>query len=149
MYSLVFWLKHPSPPWHAPNAVQAMLTLWHPHLLDLHGMSLSQEHLIVFNISSGARVTFISNSSCIRDVEPSRLLVHPRERRGGREREREVVDLRTFRAFPFPIPWYIATVSHPVRPWDARRCPMIVLRPVSATFPVSKREFPISQPVWF
>ena len=35
-----------------------------------------------------------------------------------------VFDLRTFRAFPFPIPWYIA-VSHPLRPWTARRCPMI------------------------
>ena len=27
--------------------------------------------------------------------------------------------------------------------------PMIMLRPVSATFPVSKQELPISQPVWF
>ena len=198
MCSLVFWLKHPSPPCHAQHAVQAMLALWHSYLLDLHGMSLSQEHLIIFNVSSGARATlsttvalvflsirvwgdpfsggfscndclhmatcscdmatfslnasFVGGRFCSFGSAPilhdtfvdhifCRAAViesHEWDNMNGvacrSTSGREVVMSQTFarewvrpqnlQSLPFPIPWYIA-VSHPVRPWTARICPMI------------------------
>ena len=56
------------------NEVQAMLAFWHQHLLELHGVALSQEHLIIFNMSSGARGTLSGTVVGVRDVEPSSLV---------------------------------------------------------------------------
>ena len=56
------------------NEVQAMLAFWHPHL-ELHGVALSQEHSIIFNMSFGARGTLYGTVVGVRDVEPS-CLVH-------------------------------------------------------------------------
>ena len=70
--SMVFSLKQPSPPWQAQNEVHAMLALWHPHRLDLHGVVLPQEHLIIFSMSSGARITPSATVVGVRDVDPSR-----------------------------------------------------------------------------
>ena len=53
------------------NDVQAMLAFWHPHLMELHGVALSQEHLIIFNKSSGVRGTLSGTVLGVRDVEPS------------------------------------------------------------------------------
>ena len=69
-------LKHPSPPWHVQNEVQVMLAFWRPHLLEVHGVALSQEHLIIFNMSSGARGTLSGTVVGVRYVEPSYQRIH-------------------------------------------------------------------------
>ena len=74
--SQVFSLKQPCPPWHVQNTVHAMLALSHPHIFVIHGTSLSQEHLTIFNISEGIRPTFSLTLVGIREFEPSSL-THP------------------------------------------------------------------------
>jgi hypothetical protein len=69
-------LKQPCPPWHVQNTVHAMLALSHPHIFVIHGTSLSQEHLTIFNISEGIRPTFSLTLVGIREFEPSSL-THP------------------------------------------------------------------------